>query len=343
MTDEREADSDLFEVLSPGIITTVQDLGRFGYQQYGVPVSGGMDGFSLRVANMLADNTEESACLEMTLQGPTLKALRPCYVALTGGNLQPSLNDQRIEMWTAYPMKKDDVLFLGNAVSGCRAYLAVAGGFEVPRLLGSRSTYLRGSFGGYEGRMLRRGDILRGGRAQPRNKVRYLSREDLPQYLEIIKVRVLIGPQNDFFTKNGIETFLRSEYEVTPESDRMGYRLKGPTIEHSGEPEIISDGVAVGAIQVPGSGMPIVAMRDAQTTGGYPKIANVTSVDVDRMAQLKPGDKVRFEQVELEKAHLLVRQHMEYLDNLGKKIRERDLAPEFPDDDTLLRWQGAIT
>ncbi len=324
-------------------MTSVQDLGRFGYQQYGVPVSGGMDSFSLRVANILADNTEESACLEMTLHGPTLKALRPCHVALTGANMQPSLNDQRIEMWTAYPMKKDDVLSLRNAMSGCRAYIAIAGGFEVPPILGSRSTYLRGNLGGYEGRMLRRGDILRGGRAQVRNKVRYLSPEGLPQHLEIIKVKVLIGPQNDFFTKKGIETFLSSEYEVTPESDRMGYRLKGPTIEHSGEPEIVSDGVAVGAIQVPGSGMPIVAMRDAQTTGGYPKIANVTSVDVDRMAQLKPGDKVRFEKVELEEAHLLLRQHMEYLDNLRKKIRERDVAPEFPDEDTLLRWQGAIS
>lgn len=324
-------------------MTTIQDLGRFGYRRYGVPVCGGMDSFALRIANALADNSEESACLEMTLHGPTLRALGPCYVALTGADMQPVLNDQRIEMWSAYPMKNGDVLSLQDARRGCRSYMAVSGGFNVPRVLGSRSTYIRGNFGGYEGRVLRRGDILRGEQMSVRSKVRYLGREDIPDYLESPKVKVLIGPQDDFFTEKGIETLLSSEYEVTPESDRMGYRLKGPPIEHSGEPEIISDGVAVGAIQVPGSGMPIVAMRDAQTTGGYPKIANITYVDLEKMAQLRPGDKVKFEQVELEEAHLLLHQYMQQLENLRKKIKERDVAPEFPDEETLLRLQGAIT
>lgn len=342
MTERQTLSRPLFEVLAPGMMTTIQDLGRFGYRRYGVPVSGAMDSFALRVANMLAGNGEESACLEMTFQGATLRALEPCYVALTGADMQPLLNDQRIDMWTGFPMKTGDVLSLQDARKGCRSYMAVSGGFHVPFVLRSRSTYVRGNFGGHEGRALKRGDVLRGEQTPPGGKVRYLGREDLPEYLEGRIVRVVVGPQDDYFTEKGMKTFLSSEYEVTSESDRMGFRLRGPPIEHSREPEIISDGVTVGAIQVPGSGMPIVAMRDAGTTGGYPKIANVTCVDLDKMAQLKPGDRIRFERVELAEAHILLQRHMQQLEDLRKKIRERHLSPEFPDAETLMRLQGAI-
>jgi len=333
---------DLFEVIAPGILTTVQDLGRFGYQRYGIPVAGAMDSYAAKVANILAGNAENSACLEMTLTGPTLKAINPCNIAITGADFAPTVNGERIDMWTARPVKKGDMLSFSSAQDGCRGYLTISGGIEVPSVLGSRSTYVRGGFGGYRGRTLRNGDILRGILSEPRTRIRYVPREYIPSYTSHANIRVVLGPQDDFFTENGIKTYLNSRYEVTPDSDRMGYRLSGPAIEHSKEPEIVSDGVAVGAIQVPGDRMPIVLMKDAQTTGGYPKIAHVVSPDLDRVAQLRPGDSLRFGRIEIHEAHELVSQLVKQLDHLKEHIKERGLAPEFPDDETLMRFQGAI-
>lgn len=327
---------DLFEVIAPGILTTVQDLGRFGYQRYGVPVAGAMDSYAAKVANILAGNVENSTCLEITLTGPTLKAINPCNIAITGVDLAPTVNGERIDTWTTRPVKKGDVLSFSGAQDGCRGYLAISGGIEVPSVLGSGSTYVRGGFGGYRGRAVRKGDVLRGMLSEPRTPIRYVPREYIPNYTSHANVRVVLGPQDDFFTENGIKTFLNSRYEVTPDSDRMGYRLSGPAIEHSKEPEIVSDGVAVGAIQVPGDRMPIVLMKDAQTTGGYPKIAHVISPDLNQVAQLKPGDSLRFERIEIHEAHELVCQLVKRLDRLKEHVRERGLAPEFPDDETSL-------
>jgi biotin-dependent carboxylase-like uncharacterized protein len=239
-------------------------------------------------------------------------------------------------------MKIDDELTFSAAEQGCRGYLALSGGIDVPPVLGSRSTYLRGGFGGNQGRPIRKGDLLRGGYSEGKERIRYVPQEFIPSYGSEGRIRVILGPQDDFFTKNGVETFLGSLYEVTPNSDRMGYRMSGPPIEHSGKPEIVSDGVAQGAIQVPGDRMPIVLMKDAQTAGGYPKIGNVISLDLEVLAQLRPGDKVRFEQIDVHGAHELLRQRFRNLRKLKDNIRERRLAPEFPSNETLMRLQGAI-
>lgn len=342
MKDDCSFCKDLLEVVSAGILTTVQDLGRFGFQRHGVPVSGAMDSYAMRVANLLVGNDANCACLEMTLTGPILRVVGPCEVAVTGADLKTMLNGERIDTWTARPMKMGDELTFSAAEHGCRSYLAVSGGIEVPLVLGSRSTYLRGGFGGYQGRPIKKGDFLRGTPLEGRKRIRYFARESIPRYRSEERIRVVLGPQDDLFTENGIKTFFDSLYEVTPDSDRMGYRLSGPAIEHSGKPEIVSDGVARGAIQVPGDRMPIVLMKDAQTTGGYPKIAHVISPDLDVLAQLRPGDKVRFERIDVREAHGLVRQFFRKLQDLKESIRERSLAPEFPDNETLMRLQGSI-
>lgn len=324
------------------MLTTVQDLGRFGFQCFGVPVSGAMDSYAIRSANFLLGNDEKCACLEMTLMGPTLKAVGPCEIAITGADMQPTLNCERIDTWTARPMKIGDVLTFSAAKQGCRGYLALSGGIDVPPVLGSRSTYLRGGFGGNQGRPIRKGDPLRGTPSEGKEKIRYVPQEFIPSYGPEEEIGVILGPQDDFFTENDVKTFLHSLYEVTPNSDRMGYRLSGPPIRHSGKPEIVSDGVAQGAIQVPGDGMPIVLMKDAQTAGGYPKIANVISPDLDVLAQLRPGDRVRFEQIDVHGAQELLRQRFRNLRKLKDSIREKSPAPDFPNNETLMRLQGAI-
>ena len=327
MRNNSSSSLDMFQVVTPGILTTVQDLGRFGYQRYGVPVAGVMDSFAAKVANILAGNAENSACLEMTIKGPTLKVINQCNIAITGADLSPTVNGERIDTWATRPVKRGDVLSFSSAQSGCRGYLTVSGGIQVPSVLGSASTYVRGGFGGYKGRAVRKGDVLRGTFSEPMRRIRCVPSEYIPSYTSPATIRVVLGPQEDFFTENGIKTFLNSTYEVTPDSDRMGYRLSGQPIEHSKEPEIVSDGATVGSIQVPGDRMPIVLMKDAGTTGGYPKIAHVISSDLDQVAQLTPGDSLRFKQIEIREAYEIVDQVMKQLDRLKRNIKEADLAP----------------
>lgn len=287
-----------FEVLQGGLLTTVQDLGRRGYQQFGVPVAGAMDPFALQVANILVGNSPGEAALEITLLGPTLRAVEPCTIAVAGGDLSPRLDDKEIPMWTAISVLKGGVIDFGRRKGGFRAYLAVAGGFDVPLVLGSRSTYLRGGFGGLGGRALTKGDLLRTGCSSPYSAAvvgRAFPVDRIPPYGDTPTVRVVLGPQDDYFTEAGVANFLSGTYRVSPASDRMGYRLQGPEIVHRGRTEIISDGIALGAVQVPADRQPIVMMADHQTTGGYPKIATVIRADIPLLAQCMPGvSRVRF-------------------------------------------------
>jgi biotin-dependent carboxylase-like uncharacterized protein len=239
-------------------------------------------------------------------------------------------------------LEKQDVLELSVAEHGCRAYLAVSGGIQIPEVLGSRSTYLRGHFGGYEGRAIRKGDVLRGERSASDARGRYVPAEFVPSYSSDPKIGVVMGPQDDFFTEPGVRTFLGSTYKLTSDSDRMGYRLDGPTVQHYKDTEIVSDGVAVGAIQVPGSRLPIILMRDAQTTGGYPKIAHVISQDLDKLAQLRPGNSISFRQVDVRQAHDEIRQNDRLLTHLEETICERGRTTDFPDSDTLMRFRSAL-
>ena len=286
-------------ILSPGLLTTVQDFGRIGYQQFGVPVSGVVDPRAMSIANILVDNPEDEAVLECTMLGPQIRFNAPNAIAITGGDLGPTIDNQPIPNYAAIRVEAGQVLRFAGLRSGCRAYIAFAGGLDIAPVMGSRSTYMKAKIGGVEGRKLQKDDVIKFRKPNPDLRglnIRHISPEFVPR-LEY-KLRVVLGPQDDMFTEHGIETFLSESYVVTPEFDRMGCRLDGEIIEHKGESgDIISDGIAFGAIQVPTAGKPIIMLSDRQTTGGYTKIANVISADFRILAQLKAGDRVRFAQV----------------------------------------------
>jgi len=315
-----------FEVLEPGILTTVQDLGRYGFSQFGVPPSGALDTFSFRVGNLLVGNQEEEASLETTIMGLKLKALREVVIAITGGDLFPTLNGESLEMWRTHLLVEGDVVTFKKIRSGCRAYLTLNGGFILPKIMGSRSTYLSGRFGGFQGRALKRGDILYTlDRPPSLSKLGLRFPSDwIPPFEKEVILRVIPGPQNHHFTEKGFQTFFSSAYQVTPRCDRMGVRLEGPKIERRPDVEesIISEGLISGAIQVPGDGKPIIILTEL-VTGGYTKIATVISTDLTKVAQLKPGNQVRFEPISIEKAHLLLKEQEERLKEFKKFIERR--------------------
>ena len=290
-------------VLNPGLLTTVQDLGRMGYQQFGVSVSGVMDPRAAAIGNILVGNPQGEAVLECTLMGPQLKFETDEVIAVTGGDLSPTLDDQPVPAYAALAVKAGQTLRFGAPKAGCRAYIAFAGGLDIPLVMGSRSTYMKAAIGGFEGRKLQKGDVL-GLRAPVAGYANLHQRAIAPEFVPrpVYTLRVVLGPQDDAFTPEGVATFLGSEYTVTNEFDRMGCRMDGPAIQHKNGGDIISDGIAFGAIQVPGSGKPILMGADRQTTGGYTKIATVISADFRLLAQLKAGDKVRFEAVSVQAA-----------------------------------------
>ena len=310
----------MIEVVEGGIFTTIQDLGRYGYQRCGVPVSGALDQYALRVANLLVGNSEGDAGLEMTVVGPRLRFLTDTVIAVTGGDLGPLLDGHPLPCWQSIAVPRGSVLSFTGPQDGIRAYVAVAGGIDAPVVLGSRSTYTRASLGGQEGRALVPGDQLSvtARRYLPQVAGRSLAAQHIPTYGNSHVLRVVLGPQDDAFTERGITTFLSSTYTVTPMFDRMGYRLEGPTIEHKGGADIVSDGTPFGAVQVTGEGLPIVLLADRGTTGGYTKIGTVISVDLAGVAQAQTGDTVTFCSVSLKEAH----QALEKQERVIQELRE---------------------
>jgi len=312
-----------FEVVSPGFLTTVQDSGRFGYRSIGMPVTGALDQYSYRVANLLVGNDENAACLEITLLGPTFEVHGSAVIALNGALFQATLNEQPLPQWQAVEVKENDIITISEAKVGARGYLAVAGGFDVPMVMGSRSTYIRGEIGGFQGRPLQRGDKLEIG-SPSKEPLQYVGKlipsEYIPRYdaSGIVTLRVIMGPQEHCFSQKGLQDFLMSTYTVTSESDRMGCRLEGTSVEHlsKGHAQIISDGIPLGAVQIPGDGMPIVMLADGQTTGGYPKIATVCTVDLPLVSQCKPGDKVHFLEITQDEAISLLKEQEDKLHKL---------------------------
>lgn len=306
-------------VLNPGLLTTVQDQGRVGYQQFGVSVSGVMDPRSAALANILAGNDQGEAVLECTMMGPQLRFDRANVVAITGGDLGPTLDGKPLPGYQAVAVRAGQLLKFTAPKAGCRCFIAFAGGLDIPLTMGSRSTYMKAKIGGFQGRKLEKGDQI-GFRAPvetlPRMEDRRLSPEFVPRPVQTL--RVVIGPQDDAFTDAGLQTFLSETYTVTPEFDRMGCRLDGPAIAHRDSGDIISDGIAFGAIQVPSAGTPIIMLADRQTTGGYTKIAAVITADFRVLAQLKAGDKVRFVQVPVEYAQYLLLSQRSALKALSK-------------------------
>jgi antagonist of KipI len=317
---------DTFEVLEPGILTSIQDMGRYGFSQFGVPPSGALDIFALRVANLLVGNREEEAVLETTLMGLKIRALKEVVISITGGDLCSTLNEEPLEIWRTHLLVEGDIIHFKKVRAGCRAYLAVSGGFIVPKVMGSCSTYLSGNFGGLEGRKLKRGDILHALHIPSSlNKLGLRFPLDcIPSLEKEVSLRVIPGPQDPHFTEKGFQTFSSSSYQVTPQCDRMGVRLEGPKIERRPDVEesIISEGLISGAIQVPGDGKPIIILTEL-VTGGYTKIATIISTDLPKVAQLKPGDQVRFKPISIEEAHDLLKKQEERLKNFKEILQQR--------------------
>ena len=316
----------VIEVIEEGVLTTVQDLGRYGYQRYGAPVSGALDGFAMRAANVMVGNRETDAGLETTLAGLRLRFLEDTVIAITGADITPQLDGRPTPAWQPFVAPGGAVLTFDGVREGMRAYLAVAGGIDVPQVLGSRSTYIRSNLGGLEGRALVSGDILHtpgdgpterpGDGPAERVEGRKLPSEHVPAYGHSHALRIVMGPQDDAFTQEGLRTFLSSAYEVSPQSDRIGYRLQGLAIQHADGADIVSDGIPLGAVQVTGDGMPIILLADRGTTGGYTKIATVITTDIPRLAQAVPGDTVTFRQVSVEEAHAALREQEEVIQQL---------------------------
>lgn len=310
-------------VLKGGLLTTVQDLGRNGYQSQGFSVSGVMDVRSFKIANLLLDNPENEAVLEFTLIGPTLEFTSETIIAITGGDFQPTINGEPAPMYQAILMKKGDILKLGSARTGSRGYIAFSSYLKIPTVMGSRCTNLKIGLGGFKGRKLEAGDYIYF-RIKRRYLPYFLSRHlDLDEFdQEKVTLRVVMGPQEDRFTAQGIETFLGSEYTVTSDFDRMGCRLDGPFISSKSTSDIISDGIAFGSIQVPSHGKPIILLADRQTTGGYAKIATVASVDIPKLVQRKTDDKIRFKAISVEEAQALYMKELQEMDEMRRTIHK---------------------
>jgi biotin-dependent carboxylase-like uncharacterized protein len=281
-----------------------------------------MDALSFTVANLLVANEPDDAGLETTLIGPELEALASASIAITGGNSSPRINGEPAAMWQTVNIHEGDILSFGKMESGCRSYLAVSGGIRVPMILGSRSTYVRGGFGGLDGRRLTTGDIIKSFVSRQMNAKYAMPKELVPQFARSFSVGAMLGPQADMFTQGGIDSFFSSQYTVSPEADRMGLRLEGPSVQHVAGGDIISDALLPGAVQVPRNGKPIVVMKDAQTTGGYPKIAIVVSSDLSMLGQAKANDTIEFSRVTLEEAQEKLKQQRVSLRNLSKMLLE---------------------
>ena len=313
------------QVLHPGQLATVQDGGRVGHQAEGIPVAGAMDELSLRVANLLVGNEEGAAALECTLVGPTLRFDEHTLIAFGGADLGVTANGVRLPLWRPISLPAGMTLNAGTAVRGCRGYLAIAGGIDTPPALGSRSTYSRASLGGVDGRALRRGDQLTlGGPAELSRRIGAAITRDrgqdrvliapwgasaslVPFHTASATVRVIEGEHTRLLTPDSAERMWSTEFRVGAQSDRMGYRLEsGATPLSLAAPcEILSEAVAFGTVQLPPGGNPIVLMADRQTTGGYPRIGEVASVDLPLVAQLRAGDRLRFKPISLDEAQRL--------------------------------------
>lgn len=282
-----------FTVIRPGMLTTVQDLGRWGQQHVGVPVAGPMDWYSHRLANLRLGNPEDAAVLEITLMGPELEVDADVACVVTGAEFEVTAGGRRTRAGEPFVVGVGERLRFGTRLSGARAVLAVHGGLQVPRVLGSRATSLISRVGPFGGRALRPGDALPvlpsvGLPARGAAKVLGLPKSGA-------RVRVILGPHDARFSTSALRTFTSTRFLVTPESNRMGYRLDGPRLEHTGPADVLSDATPIGSVQVPASGHPILLMADRQTTGGYPRIATVITADLPLAGQLAPGDWIEFE------------------------------------------------
>ncbi len=326
-------------IAGAGLHTTVQDLGRPAHHREGIPAGGAMDRIALRIANLLVGNDDMAAGLETTLIGPTITFDDPTLFALGGGDLDASIDGSPIGVWKPIAVPAGATLRFGKPTTGCRAYVALAGGIDVPMVFGSRGTYVRAAFGGLEGRALRAGDqlflgpptalgeqIARALRADGPGLhiAKWSAGLDLrPHYSTDTVVRVINGAHTDSLSAESRAKFHSATFRVSASSDRMGYRLEAQTLALRQRVELLSEGVAFGTVQLPPDGAPIVLMADRQTTGGYPRIGEVASVDLPLIAQLKPGDPLRFRPIDVDDAQALYLQQEQELAQARAAIRLR--------------------
>jgi biotin-dependent carboxylase-like uncharacterized protein len=308
----------MMRILKPGALSQLQDLGRYGHQRFGVPVNGVMDEWSHRLANILVGNAESVATLECTLTGPVLRFTHDRLIALSGADMQASVDGMAVPLNQPVLIRGGATLHCAERRRGARAYLAVRGGFDVPEVMGSRSTFARGGFGGFHGRPLAKGDSLPLGHADDGypGATRLLVQCGTPfvsaaQFRvpacegSLDALRVVPGPQWEAFTNESRNAFTEAVFEISNQSDRMGYRLQGPRLGLQRPLEMVSEAVSFGTVQVPPDGNPIILMADRQSAGGYPKIAYVASVDLPHLAQAMPGDRLRFATITLAEAQAL--------------------------------------
>lgn len=307
------------DVINGGILTTIQDSGRYGYQELGIPTSGVMDDYNYRLANILVGNKLDEAVFEMTFFGPTLKFNENLIIAITGSNMNPKINGELAPMYETIKVKKGDTLQFGKVNEGIRSYLAFGGSIDVPFVNGSKSTHIKTKMGGIEGRALKAKDEINIKKSKEKT-MRKIPEKYLPIFSHCNILRIVLGPQDDYFTEKGIHDLFRSGgYQVTKDFDRMGIRLKGTAIEHKETADIISDGTTFGSIQVPANGQPIILVADRQTTGGYTKIGNVITADLYKLAQMTFLDKVLFQEVTIEEAQKLATDYKNKFDLIKKE------------------------
>lgn len=325
-------------VLNPGLLTTIQDLGRSGYQKYGVIVSGAMDTYLARLSNIIVGNEEKEGVLEITMTGPSLELKKGTLFSIAGADLSPTINNISVPMGRPIYIKEDCILKFGANKTGSRSYLSVAGGFDIPILMNSKSTYLRAEIGGHEGRALKKNDVLKIGEKSiisskiidKLNDIRsegsfiapgwYVKEYNFNNSEESV-IRVFEDRQFNKISEESIKKFFSLQFSIDTKSDRMGYRLKGPKIELKEKLEMISEEVSLGTIQIPPDGNPIILLADRQTAGGYPKIAHVVFADISKIVQLKPNDKLSFKKITLEEAEKLYFEKERYISDIKKAIK----------------------
>ena len=316
----------MFEVVNPGIMTTIQDLGRPGYRSIGIPLSGAADAFSLKVGNLLVGNNLGEAGLEILLYGLQLRALRRMIISVTGADLGITLNEEKIPMWRTLEIESGDMISVPSvktsALKGCRAYLTVAGGIDVPVMLGSKSTCLPGNFGGFKGRALKKDDRIEVGNSMlPLSELRNRKFSEIkrPNFDDKWEIRVILGPHDHLFTEESIRMFFNQTWRVSYKAARFGVRYIGPKFNYKPRPfhqvkrdpkgdpsNIPSQGVPLGAIEIAGGEEPIAIGVDGPSSTGYTMIAIIISADVWKIGQSKPGDLTSFKRVEIDEAYQML-------------------------------------
>ncbi|WP_202303807.1 5-oxoprolinase subunit PxpC [Dryocola clanedunensis] len=310
----------MLKIIRAGMHTTVQDSGRFGYRQLGVSRCGALDGPALRIANLLVGNEPGSAALEITLGQFTVEFTEDGWFALTGAGCHAELDGKAV--WTGWrlPVKAGQQLHLKSPERGMRSYLAVAGGLDVPLLMGSASTDLKAQVGGFEGRLLKEGDVIP---AHP-SKRHFREARGIKQLQWGNRIRALPGPEYHEFSQTAQDSFWRLPWQLSPQSNRMGYRFMGQRLERNTDRELLSHGLLPGVVQVPHNGQPIVLLNDAQTTGGYPRIACVIEADMFHLAQIRLGEPIHFVQCTIEEALKARRDGLLYLEQLAWRLNDGD-------------------